>query len=310
MANINKDMKKKQFSKIICCLLLLANVHIAYATEWCDYNYEFPYFSYKARQLLGTEAKIPDMFLVAAQMNTYVKNKIDDGTLKKKPVKYTIFDMDNSGITRKRFFLEVYETHNAYYININWGSDFIVYFTCEELIKTVDYFAHPDFKPFYCIPTISYEASLSELSSINLATEIYFKNIDPLVGQNIHQQIEAKTYDLYTMDDLKIQYTGSEFRVRWGNEDLGIVLEHPISIPVQFKNRVLFASSEYLYVFEGKTNIKKIRTKGRLWELGMGDEVSNRLTVAIYSDWLNIYRYDDKPIYSYSYSKNRFYELE
>lgn len=291
-------------------MLLLANVHIAYATEWCDYNYEFPYFSYKARQLLGSDAKVPDMFLVAAKMNTYVKKKINDGILKNKPVKYTIFDMDNLDITRKRFLLEIYETPNAYYININWGLDFMAYFNYEELVKTVDYFASPDFKPFYCIPAISYETSLSELSSINLATEIYFNNINPLVRRNVRQQAEDDIFSVYEVDDLKIQYTGGEFRVRWGNEDLGIVLTHPISIPVKFKNRVLFANNEYLYVFENKTNIKKIKTKRRLWEFGLGDEVSNRLTVTIYSDWLNIYRYGNEPVYSYSYSKNRFYELE
>lgn len=291
------------------CILLTTNSQLAHATEWYDYNYELPYFSYKAKQLLGSEAKHPDMFPVAVKLNTYVKQKIDDGTLKNKPVRYTIYDIDNTNITRKRFCLEIYETSNAYYINVNWGLDFMVYFSYEELVKTIDYFAHPDFKPFYCSPLSEIPTS-SKTYPVDLAMDIFFRNIKPLIGLNVRRQNDDETYDVYEVDSLKIQYICGEFRIRWADEDLGIVLNYPVSIPVKFKDRILFADNEYLYIFENGKNIKTVKNKdiGFLWECEIQEE-STRLKVQIYDGWLNICNYDDKPIYSYSYKNNWFYVL-
>ena len=295
--------------RLILLLFVFVNVQISHATIWYDYQYEFPYFRYNARQLMGSEGRVPDMFTVAVKMNTYVKQKIDDGTLKNKPVRYTIYDLDNTNITRKRFCIEIYETPNAYYINVNWGLHFIVYFDYDELVKVIDYFAYPDFEPFYCSILSEDNLPLSwDSSPANLAVEILFNRINPLIDAVPRNQDENKTYDVYVVDSLKIQYVDGQFRVKWGDEDLGMALKHPISIPVKFRDRVIFADDDYLYVFENKNNIKKIKTRWLLSEY-IADGKSTKLNIQIYSEWLNICKYDDTPIYSYSYKKNRFYEL-
>jgi|GEM_PF-2722716 len=87
-----------------------------------------------------------------------------------------------------------------------------------------------------------------------------------------------------------------------------IILMPHRKIKVIFVNIFTFANDEFLYVFENKRKIKEIKIDGLLSEY-IGDGKSTKLNIQIYSEWLNICKYDDTPIYSYSYKKNRFYEL-
>jgi len=273
-------------------IILLISIHVK-STEWYGHYYEFPYFQYKAQQLLGSTSKVPDMFPTAVKLNWYVKSKIESGDLKNKPVIYDIYDYN---FERQRYLLEIYETNNAYHISINYRESYQMHFNYKELIKIIDYFAHPEFEPFYCD---------TNLTRITLTTEIFFNKINPLVGEPAIDD-ENGNILVYTLDSFKIIYTDKKFRIFWDNEDLNITVDYPISIPVKFRNRIIFMNQEYFYVFEDKKCIKKVATPGILWDI---QDETNKPTIKIYTDWMDIFEYDT-PRYSYSYQNNRLYKVD
>ena len=287
---------KRLFTLAIIALIALSYIR---ATEWFVFSYTLPHFSSHINQLLGSSDSIPNMFLTTVKLNSYIKKKIDEGTLKNKPV---IYDICYYNFNRQRYLIEVFETPNAYHISINNSHEsFMIFFIIEELAKTIDYFTHPNFEPFYCG---------TALHQKELAMDIFFKKVDGLVGAyKRFDKGNEHIYTVYEIENLKIEYCNNRFYFVWNGKDTGIMLDSPISIPVKFKDRIIFATNNYFYVYENGEPIKVNKHDGDILWLTNVQEESNRLNIQVYSDWINVYDYNDELRYSYCYSTNRFYKL-
>ncbi len=270
------------------------------ATEWHSYGFDFPWFSYSAEQLLGSDAYVPDMFPMAVKLNEYVKEKVRSGQLKEKPVVYDIYVLNPY---QENTLLEIYETPEAWRIHINCREHFAMYLEYEELKKIIDYFAHPEFTSFYGGGSLhDKEAFRKEL----------FQKIDSLIkGTGLP---DKKEYEAYRIGEMSVRYDGHKFRVFSGEEALE-VLGDLVSQPIQYRDRILFADPHFLYIYEDGRIIKKV---GVEYLLGYEESVSNKLYYQIYPDWINFYEYisDDEKAYasriwaSYCYSRNYFYDLK
>ncbi len=285
---------KKQI--ILCisfCLLSLSS----YASHWYTYIYELPHFRYEAQLLLGSASKVPDMFPVVVKLNDYVKEKILQGALQDKPVVYDIYF---SNLKRERFFIEVYETPVSYRIYIHPSLAQPLILNYEELIQVIDYFAHPEFEPFYC--------GRPGEGNEEVCRDILLRNIRSLAG---HQPApEKETYEVYSIGDLSIRYHNQEFRAFTAEEETGVCLDpsgYAISQPIQSGNHIFFMDGHHFYVYEGNQLLHKIKI-----EHSLSDEapLSNVMCYKRYPDWINFNPYHPEyTSYSYCYSRNRLYIL-
>ncbi|MDU1891416.1 MAG: hypothetical protein E6767_12075 [Dysgonomonas sp.] len=294
-------MEKQHICKfrVIIFVFLFCTINTTLnSTEWYGWHYKFPYFEYRADQLMGSMSRSPEMFSTSVRLNHYVKQKVENGSLKDKPV---IYDINGFQYERQRYLLEVFETNGAYRISINYPHFFMMYFSYKDLVKIIDYFAHPDFEPFYCDTTIN---------KINLTRDIFFNKINPLVS---HKQVEDTgdnyRFDVYQTDEMNIYFQAGEYKVLYNDNNLDIKLNPPFCKPIRFKDRYIIMDNIFFYVFEAGRMIKQAKAS-YLLESDIQTE-SNVPHIQIYSEWMNIgLNYNDEPQYSYSYRKNRLYEVD
>lgn len=288
--------------RAILIFLFTALLTNLYATFWYGQFFQFPHFEYNENELTGGEPNPPYMYIASIRLNSYIKHKVKDGYLQDKPVRYSVNDYMSTDWERKRLSLEVYQTDNAYYININQiptGS--IPLFSEKELKDIIDYFAHPDFEPFYCDTT---------MLRFQLAREIFLNKIEQVIDDRI--EIEDTTpIEVYTEEDLSIKYINDEFEVFWGSKKIDLNLTYPIAKPIKFNDRIIIIDSKRFFVIEDGDIVKNVTATEILWDGSDMSANSNIPNIQIFPDWLNIYsKSDDSAIYSYSYSQNRFYNLK
>lgn len=284
---------------IILCIVLLSATLKANATEWYGVYYEFSHFKYRAEQLLGSGADIPDMYPVAVRLNQYVKELQECGKLKQKPVIYDVYTtIEYGGAERhgkKRYLVEVYETADAYRIHANDRENFMLTFNQKELVRIIDYFASGQFEPFFCDTTMTRHKLSKELllNRANLAVESS--------SFEVHDE-----YEIYSTNGWTIKMRGKYIYVDYGGEELSVKFSYPISKPIIFKERMIIADNNYFAVFEEGKCIKKLQVFELLWDIQT--ESNNYPKISIYPEWMNIEK-DDRIKYSYSYRQNRLYEL-
>ncbi len=284
-------------------MILMVAATRAGATEWYGFFFEFPHFKYRADQLLGSEARVPNMFHTAVQLNDYVRELQQSGRLENKPVVYDLFSSawrpaNEVRKGRQRFTVEVYETEAEYRINANFGQDFMLDFDRDELVRIVDYFASDSFEPFFCDTT---------MNRIDLSRELLFKKIDA-ASPSTHFE-EKDEYEVYSTEEWSVRMVGGDFYVFRGGEKIDVALAAPVVEPVVMNERLIVLSGERFSVFEGARCIKSLHMPAIQWTEGQ-DESNDNSRIRVYPRWLNIHTYDPyNARYSYSYWGNRFYNL-
>ncbi|NDV59675.1 hypothetical protein [Bacteroides sp. 519] len=256
--------------------------------EYYGYHYQFSYFSFISNQSFGLpisefgNGDLARMFEISAELNAYIKSKSSQNGIKKK----IVYDICGFDYQRKRSLLEVYESKNAYHISINTEdcSNYGYFLTREDLFDIVEYIYAPNFKPFYINRKLDKKKDLGNLHLIQMEPD----------------------YEVYDLDSIAIKSIHGEFKVFCKEKDLNLILNPPFAAPIKYHNRYLIIDSSCIHIIENgrltrKQNVEAILERGAC--------EFNYPKCAIYSEWINFYDFDNEILFSYSYKKNKIYDL-
>lgn len=221
---------------------------------------------------------------MAELVNTYAAQKVDKGELdgsKKINIEFgcTIF----GGIPS----VEMYRSQHEYHILLHEWPDL------KRLFQIVDYFASPHWE------SLVYEKQEQYESALNL----FDKRLEQYAA-NPDTSLFSKPVTIFIDGDLRLKYKDKTLRAVIGTTY--VPLEIGSIHPVKFKDRYIIFGNERILVYENGNLILEYNIPPENnYEIWNHDYFSE-----VYNDWLNVY-YNNKsyPIFSYCYSKNRFYRL-
>ena len=216
------------------------------------------------------------LFKARAQvLNGYIAEKVRNGELEDKKFEISIYDQ-----VLTYTHLELSQGKNGYFVSMSG------YPTLNELVAIVDYFANPDWQPFF---TADYQQV----------------SIDVIAGQierfyRRHNSSGVTAYSPVTVwesGEIRLTYAGDSLRYSIGGQSVAFSVSG--LLPAKVQNRYLFFEERTITVVEDGKTVKTFGLKEPLW--GVHE-------VYTYPKWVNIHSWESGGwAYSYSYDKNRLY---
>ena len=207
-----------------------------------------------------------------------------------------IGDLIASGkLKNKKFTIEIYDpalTYNYIFVSqskSNYDIDFSGFLSFEEIAKIVFYFTQSDWSSFIYDPTKVKDQSRTRQKFIDIVNKYSFPDISSYVKDTI---------PLWQLDNLSLIYSNDKI---WYSSNGQILPYKPTSnLPIRIRDRYLFFQADSIFVRKDDSTILPFKIP----EIAAQD-----YTVDKYSKWINIGFGSDNTLYSYSYDKNKFYDL-
>jgi hypothetical protein len=253
----------------------------------CEYIlYPHVSFSYCTNHCRRNDMSVLYYTGLMEAVNAYVARKQDEGALQNKKLRIQFIDpLADSGrpeieLTRSRWEYQIVSRDAA---NLN----------LRDLVRLVDYFASPNWQSFCCYDYVnrSHESVRNKIGRI----------LDREVGQPDLAFFDGRRSIVAEIGDLQVVYENDRLFYSLAGQRLDLVPADPT--PVQVKNRYLLGSRDFIHVYEEGREVRHSRTV----QDSEGSWCEPPLRARAYRSWVNVGCWE--PRRSYSYEKNRFYEL-
>lgn len=214
----------------------------------------------------------------AQQLNRFIADLIENGKLK-----------------NKTFTVEIYDPALTYnYINVsqsksNYDIDFSGFLSFEEIAKIIFYFTQPNWKSFLYDP--------GKVKDKNQARQKFINIIDKYSLPDISSYISDSAV-LWRLDNVSLKYSDDDIYYSINGQFL--TYQPTSNLPVKIQDRFLFFQNDSIFVYDNGSTIQTFKTP----EITRQD-----YTIERYNKWVNISLGSDEVLYSYSYEKNKFYDL-
>ena len=161
-----------------------------------------------------------------------------------------------------------------------------------QLVRVVNYFASKNWKSFcYDVENVDPKVALKTFNKI----------LDKYVGNPQLDFFENKSIQVWAAGGLQIVYKPDGLFYKFNDKDLKIKPSNPL--PAKLKNRYFIVKNQKIQVIEEDKIILE-------YKIPDFDEIMPfSYRMKSYRKWLDVY-YEQKPILSYSYEKNRFYKIQ
>lgn len=261
-------------------LLILAFSQIGKATVYVDRIISQPFLTlYLCQNHSNYKETTTLLFQTRAEkLNDYIKQKIANKALKNKIIEIQIYDRV---LTYEH--LELSQNDSSYLVRLSGYPSLL------QLAQIVDYFSKPNWEAF---STSSYENSTGEtrLTEIeNFYTQA--QKFESLI-------LDTSSVTVWKNGSLELNYFQDELLYFYGDQALKI--KGNATLPAKIKNRYLVFQDDSIFVLEGSKIINSIKTK----PYHLGED----LQVNVFRKWVNIHESGGDWDYSYSYTKNKFYQ--
>lgn len=215
-------------------------------------------------------------------LNRYIQQKKDAGLLENKTFEIKIISSVFGG-----YGIEVSQNQKHYFITYNDWADL------EFLVKIVDYFTVQDWESF-CNKNTRYRY----LQQLRKTFEQHLADlgIKPDMSQFANDVIE-----LWELDKLKICYSPDSLYYLFNGNNIQF---KPANIlPAKLQDRYFITSGDSIVIFN---NDVTVMTK-KIPNYNIYDSYTYKLIP--YKSWLDLFHYN-KVLSSYSYDKNKFYNIK
>lgn len=211
-------------------------------------------------------------------LNDYIKTKIKSGQLQNQKFEIEIYDQ-----VLTYHHLELTQKNNHYLIHVSGFP------TLEQLIAFVNHFTTTDWKPF---STSHHQDVGPEIISKEINT--FFQNAPVF---NATEVIQHK-FTVWAKGNWHLDYYHDSLHYFVGVFPLAI---RPTSaLPVAIQDRILLFQTDTIFVMKGKSVIQK---------MPVNQPISEDYDVYAFDQWVNIcHGGHNNWVYSYSYTKNKFYK--
>ncbi|MCK5542090.1 MAG: hypothetical protein KAI40_05310 [Desulfobacterales bacterium] len=160
-----------------------------------------------------------------------------------------------------------------------------------QLVRIINYFSSKDWASFcYDNEQVNPQVALNTFNEI----------LNDRASKPGKDFFTDKKEIIWELGDYKIIYQNDDLYYQYKNTRLKYKLYYPL--PVKLKDRYFFVTNDTIQVFENG----KIMLENSI--PGFDDIKPYRYSMKAYKDWVNLY-YEDKPVLSYSFAKNRFYKI-
>ena len=284
-------MKKSILSILLLAIVMISPLH---ATVRCytTYYYSNLYFNICYNDTYISREKLVYYKAVSKLLNDYIKQKIDEGSVER----YKIFDI-HIGCTCMGTYpsVEMYHYKKGYYFFIR------EFPKLPYLVRIIDYFLSEKWSSF-CYEYNDLYPNRDERILKNFNRKL--RRIIPKVDLSFFKD---KTILFYKVSNLKVYYQNEKVSISINGKRVNAPLGNVF--PVKIRDRYIILGKKYLYVYTDKKLIKRVKIP----ESSKYEAWNHRYSIKVFKDWVNIY-WSLKPergsvIFSYCYSKNRFYDL-
>jgi len=212
------------------------------------------------------------------QLNKFIADLVAKGKLK-----------------NKKFTIEIYDpalTYNYIFVSqskSDYDIDCSGFLSFKEIAKIIFYFTQPNWSSFIYDPSKVKDQSRTRQKFINIINKYSLPDISSYLSDTI---------PLWKLDNFSLIYNHDKI---WYFDNEQILSYKPTSnLPIRIRNRYLFFQADSIFVRQNDSTILTFKTP----EIARQD-----YTINLYSKWINIGFGSDNISYTYSYEKNKFYDL-
>jgi len=269
--------------KLLLFIFIFSNYNYATVRSYICYTYPHLNFSYCCNHCIERTNMLYYKGITKV-LNDYIGTLIKEGKLKNKKVEIQAGCKVFGGTPS----IDVSQNRNGYFV-LKQGD-----FNLTQMVRIINYFTSPNWNSF-CYDRRNYQKEFKEKEF-----KTFNKILDKEVGNANLEFFDDKQIEVLKLGDLTIIYEQDSLFYYLEGDRLPLRPENPP--PVKLKNRYLLSSENSIFVYEnGKViSSNKIPTctgciPNLFWRPG--------------SRWANLV-IDGHNVLSYSYDKNKFYELE
>jgi len=270
---------------LLIMFLFCCGYSVLKATETVDVSYHYPHleFSYTYNDgTYGNGTKLDYYYRgLSTQLEEYIADRIKKGLLKDKKVTVSLWLL--CGDICK---LQTSQGKTGYYIQ---GAGEL---HLEELVRVIDYYSSPKWTSFVCEEPDKNHINCGALDKI-------LKSFEPQPDLTFFRN---KSTVVFKLQYLEVRYTADGLTSYIGNKALAVNLNQGdvFTTPRNAANLYFISTTDSIYVYRDDQQINKHKRPDYTGHGFVGMEV--------YQGWMN---YNDEGTLklSYSYAKNRFYDL-
>ncbi|HPG12920.1 MAG TPA: hypothetical protein PLU37_15410 [Chitinophagaceae bacterium] len=246
-------------------------ITIEFKYDHLHFNLCQNYYDYNETVTLLYEAR-------SRQLNNFINDLIKTGKLKDKKFFIDVYDPK---LTWDYIFIT--QSKQGYNIDCSGFLDF------KELAELVYYFTQPDWSSFVYDPSKVKNRHNTRMKLLSIVERYSLPDIKPYLSSDSL---------LWESDGFSLKY--NEDRISYYRDEELLPFKPTSSLPVKIQDRYLFFQDDSVFVLKGRSVIKTFRFP----EENRGD-----CNVKVYRKWVNISWHSDEPQYTYSYDKNKFFNL-
>ena len=223
-------------------------------------------------------------------LNEYIKEKIARGELENKKFEIRIYDPILSVP-----YLELTQGKNGYFV-ILAGTSFP---SLQQLKAIVDYFAKPDWTPFFA--AFEFRVKEGETNEdTNNRRDAVGRRIDNVLNSNADKPLKHEPFAIWGRDGIAVEL--ADDRLRYSINGTVFPLPVAFPLPVKIQDRYLFFQNDSIVVVQ---DMEIIQT----FDIAKAP-IDENIRVTAYPKWVNItFSWSGRTdwAYSYSFDKNRLF---
>ncbi|CAN5411596.1 hypothetical protein BH10BAC1_BH10BAC1_13180 [soil metagenome] len=262
---------------LILTLFLFAN--FVRGTECVDRTFLYDHIDFHLCQNYSNYNETTSLLYKARanQLNKFIANLVGKGVLK-----------------NKKFTIEIYDPELTYnYINISqsnnsYNIDCSGFLSFEEIAKMIFYFTQADWGSFTYDPSKVKDQSQTRQKLLNIINKYSLPDISSYVSDSA---------PLWQLDDLSLIYNNDS--IHYYSNGKILPYKPTSNLPIKIRDRYLFFQDDRIFVHKDSTILTF-----KISEVEEQDYVING-----YEKWVDIGLGAEHVLYSYSYDKNKFYDL-
>lgn len=249
------------------------------ATECVDKTFKEKHLNiYVCQNLSNYNETETLLFKARAQiLNDYIGEKIKSGVLRNKKIEIQLYDPI---LTSKH--LHISQSEKGYFVS------YAGFATIQQLKTFIDYFANPNWKPFF--------TSDSDERAEN--NEAISKQIAQFFLDYKTSEIPTARLNVWTLENLRLDY--AEDKLGYYINETQLQIKPNASLPIKIQDRFLLFQADSIFVLQEQKIIKTFK---------IDNPIAGDFDVYTHHNWVNICEGGKENwMYSYSYSKNKFYK--
>jgi len=254
-------------------------INFVHGTECVDRTFQYDHIDFHLCQNYSNYNETTSLLykVRAKQLDKFIADLVDKGLLKNKKITIEIYDPE---LTYN--YINVSQSKSSYDIDCSG------FLTFEEIAKIIFYFTQPDWTSFVYDPS-KVDPSKARQIFLNLINKYTLPDISIYTSDNI---------PLWQLDNFSLTYSND--KIYYSSNGQFLPYKPTSNLPVKIRDRYLFFQEDSIFVRQGESTILSFKIP----EIEEQD-----YSVFSYDKWANIGFGTANVLYSYSYDKNKFYNI-